>query len=251
MDGDLPTPRPTTSSPSSRSRADKASADATFSTILSAAGKLETARPGQHYGNLRLAIDTNDIRRYFPAIDTKGQADPTRAILNKLQKDAAGKIRLGLDLQGGHSFLVRLETNKLDSTSSTTEVISQAMEVLRKRVDKFGVAEPVILPQGADRIAIQMPGLSTAEIEAARIQITKPARLEFRMVHPQSEQLIQQGLVEPGYEILYEERTTQDGQKAISPYLVKKKAERNLTGKYVTRAMGMPNTLTGRPEDHV
>jgi SecD/SecF fusion protein len=227
-------------------RADKASVDGTFSAIVEATKNLETQRPGQTYGNLRLAIGTNDIRKYFPGFDTKGDPEPTRTILNRLQKDAAGKIRLGLDLQGGQSFLVSLDTNKLDAAANKTEILSQAIEVLRKRVDKFGVAEPVIQPAGADRILIQMPGLSEAEKEAARIQISKPAFLEFRMVHPQSSELIAQGLIEPGYEILREERTGPNGEKAFNEYLIKKKAE--LTGKYINRAMGMPNTLTGLPE---
>jgi SecD/SecF fusion protein len=231
-----------------QARADKASVDATFNAIVEATKNLETQRPGQTYGNLRLAIGTNDIRKYFPGFDTQGDPEPTRAILNRLQKDAAGKIRLGLDLQGGQSFLVSLDTNKLDAAANKSEILSQAIEVLRKRVDKFGVAEPVIQPAGTDRILIQMPGLSEAEKEAARIQISKPAFLEFRMVHPQSSELIAQGLIEPGYEILREERTGPNGEKSFIEHLVKKKAERGLTGKYVNRAMGMPNTLTGLPE---
>jgi SecD/SecF fusion protein len=230
------------------SRADSAAKDATFESIVQAARHLETQRPGQAYGNLRLAIGTNDIRKYFPGFDPKGDPEPTRAILNRLQRDAAGKIRLGLDLQGGQSFLVSLDTNKLDTAADKSQVLAQAIEVLRKRVDKFGVAEPVIQPAGTDRILIQMPGLSEAEKEAARIQISKPAFLEFRMVHPQSAELIAQGLIEPGYEILREERIGPDGQKSYQEYLVKKKAERGLTGKYIRRAMGLPNPLTGIPE---
>ena len=45
------------------------------------------------------------------------------------------------------------------------------MEVLRKRVDKFGVAEPIIQPAGENRILIQLPGLSEAEKESAKNQI--------------------------------------------------------------------------------
>ena len=90
--------------------------------------------------------------------------------MNHLQRDAAGKIKLGIDLQGGTSFLVEMDTNVLFSSNTNnirqtrTEVasaaLSQAIEVLRKRIDRFGVAEPIIQSAGGNRILIQLPGLS-------------------------------------------------------------------------------------------
>src|SRR5438128_579417 len=76
------------------------------------------------------------------------------------------------------------------------------VQVFRKRVDRLGVAEPLIQPQGSDRILVQLPGLSAADQEDAVNTIKKPAFLEFRLVHPQSKELIEQGVPEPGYEIL-------------------------------------------------
>ena len=64
------------------------------------------------YGNLRDAVGTNELQRYFPAIDTKGEEEPSAFILNKLQKECAGRIRLGLDLQGGTSFRVAMDTSR-------------------------------------------------------------------------------------------------------------------------------------------
>ena len=54
--------------------------------------------------------------------------------------------------------------------------------MLRKRVDQFGVAEPVIQPAGGNQIFIQLPGLSQSDKERAKEQIQKAAYLEFRMV---------------------------------------------------------------------
>ena len=132
------------------------------------------------------AIGTNDIQPYFPFVSAKNQLDPTTFILNQLQRDAAGKIKLGLDLQGGTSFLVEMDTNDSAPTITDSAVadvsgaLSQAVEVLRKRVDQFGVAEPVIQPAGGNRILIQLPGLSEAVKESAKTQIQKAAYLEFR-----------------------------------------------------------------------
>ena len=81
------------------------------------------------------------------------------------QKDAdgkrfgpPGKIRLGIDLQGGTTFLIKLSPPP-DSEGKTKEItrdmVDQAMEAIRKRVDGMGVSEPVITPQGVDRIMVQ------------------------------------------------------------------------------------------------
>ena len=90
-------------------------------------------------------------------------------MLNRVQREAAGRIRLGLDLQGGTSFQVSMDTSGLTNASDTTAALSQAVEVLRKRVDKFGVAEPLIQPQGKDQILVQLPGLSAADQESVTV----------------------------------------------------------------------------------
>ena len=113
-------------------------------------------------------------------------------------------IRLGLDLQGGTSFLIRLSPESDRSISADT--LDQAVEVIRKRVDQFGVSEPVITPQGADRILVQIPGLDPEQIAAARQQLAQVAKLEFRLVHPENDRLIAQiregtDLVPAGYRV--------------------------------------------------
>src|SRR5207302_11145222 len=103
------------------------------------------------YENLKEAIGTNDITKYFPFYtDAKTEVQPTTFILNRLQHEAAGKIKLGLDLQGGTSFLMEMDTNTLAEMDTNhagnacdvrAAALSQAVEVLRRRVDRFGVAE--------------------------------------------------------------------------------------------------------------
>jgi SecD/SecF fusion protein len=204
--------------------------DATFTSIVTQATQLQKERPLRAYDNLADAIGTNDITRYFPFFAAKEQVDPKGYILGRLQREAAGKVRLGIDLQGGTSFLVEMGTNTLSAevtnqtqkAQATAQALSQAIDVLRKRVDKFGVAEPVIQPQGDNFILIQMPGLSKDVQDKAEIAIKKPAYLEFRMVHDQSEELIAQGLTEPGYVILNEVEELPNGRKNITQFLVEK-----------------------------
>ncbi|MBI4324091.1 MAG: protein translocase subunit SecD, partial [Chloroflexi bacterium] len=230
--------------------------DTNFTAIVEQARKLEQEKPGRTFGNLFDAIGTNNIARYFPTIKAPADATAPRVILNRLQRDAAGKIKLGLDLQGGTSFLVGLDTNKISGVDTNQadfgerrqQALSQAVEVLRKRVDKFGVAEPIIQPAGENRILIQLPGLSEAEKESAKNQIQKAAFLEFRLVHAESETLLSQGLSAPGCEKLMLKRTTRTGQETSAPYLVKKKPELGLTGKYVARAGVTRNPVSNQPE---
>jgi preprotein translocase subunit SecD len=59
-------------------------------------------------------------------------------------------------------------------------VLHQAIETIRNRIDEFGVAEPSIAAQGADRISIQLPGV--ADAEQAKALINTSARLDFMMV---------------------------------------------------------------------
>ena len=90
------------------------------------------------------------------------------------------KIALGLDIQGGTSFLIRLVPGDKPITKG---MLDQAVEVIRKRIDVFGVSEPIISPVGGDRILIQIPGLDTAKIQEARDQLSRVAKLEFRLVY--------------------------------------------------------------------
>ncbi|HOW65815.1 MAG TPA: protein translocase subunit SecD [Verrucomicrobiota bacterium] len=223
--------------------------DATFTAIMERAQALQKTNPSRTFGNLLEAIGTNQIAQYFPGVTVPQGEEPTRAILHKVQADASGKIKLGLDLQGGTSFLVAMDTNKISADMDHERVLAQAVEVLRKRVDKLGVAEPLIQPQGTDRILIQLPGLSEADNESARRQIQKAAFLEFRMVHPESDELISKGIPAPGYERLIE-RPRKDSPHAPATLLVKKKPERGLTGNNISRAMMIRNYITGEPEIH-
>jgi preprotein translocase subunit SecD len=60
------------------------------------------------------------------------------------------------------------------------QVVEQAIEVIRNRIDEFGVSEPSISAQGNDRILVQLPGLKDAA--RAKDLINRTAKLDFRIV---------------------------------------------------------------------
>jgi len=146
------------------------------------------------------------------------------------------KIRLGLDLQGGTSFLLRLIGQDGEDVSPAT--LDQAIEVIRKRVDQFGVSEPVIAAQGRDRILVQIPGLDTQQLAETKAQLQRVAKLEFALVHPQSDDLLAQadsgrGVLPPGF-VVKEYKETREGKEVTNRLLVKQRAD--LTGDRVTTA---------------
>ena len=141
-----------------------------------------------------------------------------------------------------------VDTSKLDATADKKSLVNQAIEVLRKRVDKFGVAEPIIVAEGDERIVIQMPGLNQAERDAVRDALTKPAFLEFRMVHPDSDRMMRDGLMAPGHQVLAQRRKGADGRDYLERVLVKTKAEGGLTGKYIKSAGVIRDQVSNRPQ---
>jgi SecD/SecF fusion protein len=146
------------------------------------------------------------------------------------------KIALGLDIKGGTSFLIKLQ--QLDKDKPITPgLLDQAVEVIRKRVDYFGAGEPIISPVGQDRILVQIPGLDTAKIQEARAQLSRVAKLEFRLVYPDNgERLnaIDKGteVVPPEYKIENYKHAADENENenanatpTIERLLVKKKAD--------------------------
>lgn len=90
-----------------------------------------------------------------------------------------GKLKLGLDLQGGMQLLLRVDTAKLPENAKADATV-RAIEVIRNRIDQFGVSEPSIQQQGGDRILVQLPGIS--DRQRAIDLIGKTALLEFKLV---------------------------------------------------------------------
>jgi SecD/SecF fusion protein len=138
------------------------------------------------------------------------------------------KIQLGLDIQGGTSFLIRLVAADKDVNKG---MLDQAVEVIRKRVDVFGVSEPIISPVGNDRIQVQIPGLDTAKIQEVREQLSRVAKLEFRLVFPDGGERLHaiddgKEVIPPEYRIEVYKMPAEEGEKPREErLLIKKKAD--------------------------
>jgi protein-export membrane protein SecD len=115
-----------------------------------------------------------------------------------------GRINLGLDLQGGMHLVLKVDTSKIPE-EARKDAAERALEVIRNRIDEFGVKEPQISPQGKDEIVIQLPGIT--DRERALQLIGKTAQLEFKLVSNDAEKLNKalQGEVPAGYELTKDE----------------------------------------------
>lgn len=126
------------------------------------------------YPSVKLYSMTPDERHSL------AENDP--AELLALEKRA---IKLGLDLRGGMHVVLEVDKSKLND-KERVDAVDRALEVIRNRVDEFGVAEPLIQKSGDDRIIVELPGVE--DPERARELIGRTAQLEFRLMPEATDQ---------------------------------------------------------------
>ncbi len=135
------------------------------------------------------------------------------------------KIKLGLDLRGGIHLVLEADTSKLDPTQDLKDAVNVALEIIRNRVDQFGVSEPTISRQGTSRIIVDLAGIE--DPQRAVELIGKTALLEFKLVDEKGDlNKALEGNLPPDDEILYE---YVDGNPR--PHLIKR--ETLLPGRFI------------------
>src|SRR5919201_518088 len=87
-------------------------------------------------------------------------------------------LKLGLDLQGGMHLALELDQSKQVSADPKRD-LDLALTVLRKRIDEFGVTEPLIQKVGDQRIVVELAGIT--EPARAKAIVQRSAFLEFRI----------------------------------------------------------------------
>jgi protein-export membrane protein SecD len=113
------------------------------------------------------------------SVEKREQAEKEKSpILGRL-------LKLGLDLKGGTHLLLEIDASRLDGSVKIKDAVDRAIEVIRSRIDQFGVAEPMIAKQGDKWIVVQLPGIRNPK--AAKDLIGKTALLEFRIQNTSEE----------------------------------------------------------------
>ncbi|NLM01580.1 MAG: protein translocase subunit SecD [Treponema sp.] len=184
-------------------------------------------------------------------------------------------VKLGLDLSGGMSIIVRADLDAAlvsqDGSPITENVeqikagaMSQAIETLASRIDRFGLTEPVIRQQGEDRIYIEMPG--AAETDRINTIIMGKGILNFRLVdsvateafaqyynaNPASTfasngELLDPSIIPADCEVMGLYTKDDYGLDERIGYLVLKK-EIALEGRHIKSADIGSDSITGRPQ---
>jgi len=116
----------------------------------------------------------------YPGYEWYSKTSEERSKLEASGDRPSNLLNLGLDLRGGSSLLLELDTSKLPDNININDAMAQAIEIIRNRIDQYGVAETPINRQGEKWISVQLPGI--ANPAAAEALIGKTAQLKFMIV---------------------------------------------------------------------
>lgn len=113
------------------------------------------------------------------------------------------KIHQGLDLKGGMHVVLEADTSKLLPGESPGDAVDLGLEIIRNRIDQFGVREPSITRQGDKRIIVDLAGIE--DPQRAVELIGKTALLEFKLIDEKGDldKALQES-IPPEDEILYD-----------------------------------------------
>ncbi|MEI6861875.1 MAG: protein translocase subunit SecD [Verrucomicrobiota bacterium] len=186
-----------------------------------------------------------DLSGFFPDINlgTLKNVDKRNSlVLGELQRQAKGRVQLGLDLNGG--VAITLEVHGKDGGNVPDEMLKKAIEIIDQRINSLGVTEPLIRQVGGNRIEVQLPGQNLNDNPDLIRDLVKPARLEFRLVRENSGPQLRRPMPEEvptGYVLM--EQVDENGANATSYYIVKQRPE--MTGDRVAQASVVAGQLVG------
>ncbi len=125
--------------------------------------------------------------------------------VQKTIKEEFPNLNVVTTAQKPEGLQVELALKEKEIKSITENTLSQSLEIIRNRIDQFGVTEPVIVRQGSDEIVVQLPGVK--DPQRAMDLIGRTAQLEFKLVDSESrvdlpnliEQAVNSGRVKKEY----------------------------------------------------
>ncbi|HSH14164.1 MAG TPA: protein translocase subunit SecDF, partial [Desulfurivibrionaceae bacterium] len=125
-------------------------------------------------------ISSGDPKKVIYTLPNTGSLEKVKEVLKSdfthltadIQSEAGSFPRINLGLS----------SEQIDSINQ--HAVNQALEIIRNRIDQFGVAEPVIIRQGTDEIVVQLPGVK--DPKRALDLIGKTAQLEFKLLYEET-----------------------------------------------------------------
>ena len=133
---------------------------------------------------LIVALIAAAVYYLLPSVEFYSMADDEREAMElkspgQLADLKKRSLNLGLDLQGGIHLVLEVKTEEMEEQEAQ-DAVAQAQEVIRNRIDQFGVAEPTIQRQGENRIIIELPGVQ--DVQRAKDLVGQTALLEFQLL---------------------------------------------------------------------
>lgn len=120
-------------------------------------------------------------------LDKTNPVDPSYSFTMSTDQDVENVKKIikeyyvnSLRLVASEGKTLKYGLNRAYKTEIENSAVEKSIEVIRNRIDEFGVNEPEIVSLGKERIVVQLPGVK--DIERAKNLIGKAAKLEFRMV---------------------------------------------------------------------
>ncbi|WP_298770079.1 protein translocase subunit SecD [uncultured Fibrobacter sp.] len=106
----------------------------------------------------------------------KGEEKQT--FLKENPKVGAKSINFGLDLAGGTAITLEIDKSNIKG-DDIKDIQEQSLEIIRNRVDQYGLSEPQISPSGDDRIVVELAGVDDS---TAKALVGSTAKLEFKIL---------------------------------------------------------------------
>ena len=183
-----------------------------------------------------------DLTQFFPEkkleASVRGVEKRNAILLDYLLQQSKGKLQLGLDLKGGVAFTLEVDEGAVGANVSEVEreeKLSKAIEIIGSRINGLGVAEPIIRQVGTNRIEVQLQGVNSKDNPEVVDSVKKPARLDFRLVHPTlSPNNTPEADAPAGYELMTLEGESRTGESFEQALFVKRLPE--MTGDGVSDA---------------
>ncbi len=191
-----------------------------------------------------------DLSQYFPHLrleeSLRNIEKRNDILLTELLRRSKSPLQLGLDLKGGVAFTLEVDEQAAAAVTleEREEKLSKAIEILETRLDGLGVAEPIIRAVGNNRIEVQLPGVNTRDNPEVLDNLRKPARLDFRLVHPTLSPQVTPA-VPAGYEVMTLEFEGARGEIGVEELYVKRIPE--MTGELISNSFARPD-IYGKPE---
>ena len=110
-------------------------------------------------------------------VHTKKGAEK-QTFLKENPKLGAKSINFGLDLAGGTAITLEIDKSGIKG-EDIKDVQEQSLEIIRNRVDQYGLSEPQISPSGDDRIVVELAGVDDS---TAKALVGSTAKLEFKIL---------------------------------------------------------------------